>query len=124
MKSNSAVPGGSLKSKPTWSNTSKYSAASAFFVLLRPTGAHGLDFLHCGEELALMHIKPSWMVLGAGMGLGVSLAVTTPSGLASKDHTERHREVREVQNAQGTKTMFEPTTASKRHVSEAVDRIR
>ena len=32
MKGNSAVPGGSLKSKPTWSNTSQCSAASAFFV--------------------------------------------------------------------------------------------
>jgi len=33
MKGNPAVPGGSLVSKPTWSNTSGCSAASAFFVL-------------------------------------------------------------------------------------------
>ena len=32
MKSNPAVPGGSLMSEPTWSNTFGYSAASAFFV--------------------------------------------------------------------------------------------
>ena len=32
MKSNSAVPRGSLVSKPTWSNTSGYSATSAFFL--------------------------------------------------------------------------------------------
>jgi hypothetical protein len=32
MESNPAVPGGSLKSKPTWSNTSGCSATSAFFV--------------------------------------------------------------------------------------------
>ena len=34
MKNNPAVPGGSLKSKPTWSNTSGCSATSAFFVVL------------------------------------------------------------------------------------------
>ena len=33
MKSNPAVPGGSLTSKPTWSNTFGCSATSAFFVL-------------------------------------------------------------------------------------------
>ena len=33
MKSNPAVPGGSLVSKPTWSNTFGCSATSAFFVL-------------------------------------------------------------------------------------------
>ena len=33
MKSNSALPGGSLQSKPTWSNTFGCSATSAFFVL-------------------------------------------------------------------------------------------
>ena len=32
MKSNSAVPGGSLTSKPTWLNTAGYSVTSAFFV--------------------------------------------------------------------------------------------
>ena len=32
MKSNPAVPGGSLASRPTWSNTSGCSATSAFFV--------------------------------------------------------------------------------------------
>jgi uncharacterized protein YbcI len=32
MKSNPAVPGGSLMSKPTWSNTSGCSATSAFFI--------------------------------------------------------------------------------------------
>ena len=31
MKSNPALPGGSLVSKPTWSNTSGCSATSAFF---------------------------------------------------------------------------------------------
>ncbi len=31
MKSNPAVPGGSSKSKPTWSNTSGCSTTSAFF---------------------------------------------------------------------------------------------
>jgi hypothetical protein len=31
MKSNPAMPGGWLKSKPTWSNTSGCSTASAFF---------------------------------------------------------------------------------------------
>ena len=36
MKSNPAVPGGSLTSKPTWSNTSGCSATSAFFVLAGP----------------------------------------------------------------------------------------
>ena len=30
MKSNPAVPGGSLTSKPTWSNTSRYSATWLF----------------------------------------------------------------------------------------------
>ena len=34
MKNNPAVPGGSLKSKPTWSNSFGYSATSAFFVVL------------------------------------------------------------------------------------------
>ena len=34
MKNNPAVPGGSLKSKPTWSNTFGCSATSAFFVVL------------------------------------------------------------------------------------------
>ena len=34
MKNNPAVPGGSLKSKPMWSNTSGCSATSAFFVVL------------------------------------------------------------------------------------------
>jgi len=33
MKSNSALPGGLLKSKPTWPNTFGCSATSAFFVL-------------------------------------------------------------------------------------------
>ena len=33
VESNSVVPGGSLVSKPTWSNTSGCSATSAFFVL-------------------------------------------------------------------------------------------
>jgi hypothetical protein len=33
MKSNSALPGGSLVSKPTWSNTCGCSTTSAFFVL-------------------------------------------------------------------------------------------
>jgi hypothetical protein len=33
MKNNSALPGGSLKSKPTWSNACGCSATSAFFVL-------------------------------------------------------------------------------------------
>ena len=33
MKSNPAMPGGSLKSKPTWSNTCRYSTTSAFFSL-------------------------------------------------------------------------------------------
>lgn len=37
MKNNPAVPGGSLTSKPTWSNTSGCSATSAFFVLRRFT---------------------------------------------------------------------------------------
>ena len=32
MKGNSAVPGGSLTSKPTWLNTAGYSVTSAFFV--------------------------------------------------------------------------------------------
>jgi hypothetical protein len=32
MKSSPAVPGGSLRSKPTWSNASGRSATSAFFV--------------------------------------------------------------------------------------------
>ena len=32
MKSNSALPGGSLTSKPTWLNTAGYSVTSAFFV--------------------------------------------------------------------------------------------
>ncbi len=32
MKSSSALPGGSLKSKPTWPNTCGYSATSAFFM--------------------------------------------------------------------------------------------
>jgi hypothetical protein len=31
MKGNSAIPGGSLQSKPTWSSTSGCSATSAFF---------------------------------------------------------------------------------------------
>ena len=34
MKGDPAVPGGSLTSKPTWSNTSGCSATSAFFVVL------------------------------------------------------------------------------------------
>ena len=33
MKNNPALPGGSLKSKPTWSNAFGCSATSAFFVL-------------------------------------------------------------------------------------------
>ena len=33
MKSNPAVPGGSLMSKPTWSNTFGFSATSAFLFL-------------------------------------------------------------------------------------------
>jgi hypothetical protein len=33
MKGNPAVPGGSLTSKPTWLNTSGYSATSVFFAL-------------------------------------------------------------------------------------------
>jgi len=32
MGSNPVVPGGSLMSKPTWSNTSGYSATSAFLL--------------------------------------------------------------------------------------------
>jgi hypothetical protein len=36
MESNPAVPGGSLTSKPTWSNTFGCSATSAFFVLVGP----------------------------------------------------------------------------------------
>ena len=34
MESNPAVPGGSLTSKPTWSNTFGCSATPAFFVLV------------------------------------------------------------------------------------------
>ena len=34
MKNNLAVPGGSLKSKPMWSNTCGCSATSAFFLSL------------------------------------------------------------------------------------------
>ena len=39
MKNNPALPGGSLKSKPMWSNTFGWSATSAFFVLsdVRPS---------------------------------------------------------------------------------------
>jgi uncharacterized protein YbcI len=36
MKGNPAVPGGSLKSKPTWSNTSGCSTTSVFFCVRRP----------------------------------------------------------------------------------------
>ncbi len=34
MKNNPAMPGGSLKSEPMWSNTFGCSATSAFFVVL------------------------------------------------------------------------------------------
>ena len=37
MKGNSAVPGGPLTSKPTWSNTSGCSATSVFFADLSPS---------------------------------------------------------------------------------------
>jgi hypothetical protein len=33
MKGNLVLPGGSLQSKPTWSNAFGYSTTSAFFVL-------------------------------------------------------------------------------------------
>ena len=35
MESNSAVPGGSLTGKPTWSNASGCSTTSAFFLVIR-----------------------------------------------------------------------------------------
>ena len=52
MKSNPALPGGSLKSKPTWSNTFGCSATSAFFVLgdkrrSEPIGKDSLGIKGC-----------------------------------------------------------------------------
>ena len=44
MKSDPALPGGSLTSKPTWSNTSGCSATSAFFVLVGRRGADERSF--------------------------------------------------------------------------------
>ena len=39
MKSSPAVPGGLLRSKPTWSNASGRSATSAFFVVVPKSAA-------------------------------------------------------------------------------------
>jgi len=47
MKSNPAVPRGSLVSKPTWSNTFGCSATSAFFVL----GPNGVTQVVNGIEV-------------------------------------------------------------------------
>ena len=61
MKSNSAVPGGSFASKPTWSNTFGCSATSAFFVL---GGPRRLELIGNGlaiDEVALMRLLFSTM---------------------------------------------------------------
>ena len=42
MKGNPALPGGSLTSKPMWSNTSGCSATSAFFVLSESARIDGI----------------------------------------------------------------------------------
>src|ERR1700682_5648252 len=61
MKGNPAVPGGSLTSKPTWSNTLGCSATSAFFVSL----AFG-----SGDLFMASHLQ-----LGARLALGAALAL-------------------------------------------------
>jgi hypothetical protein len=43
MKGNPAVPGGPLMSKPTWPNTSGYSATPAFFSLVIARDGHNQE---------------------------------------------------------------------------------
>ncbi len=51
MKGNPALPGGSLTSKPTWSNTSGCSATSAFFVSPESARIDGIQLSREAREV-------------------------------------------------------------------------
>ena len=51
MKGNPALPGGLLKSKPTWSNALGCSATSAFFVLFNGKPKATVSWGHNGSHL-------------------------------------------------------------------------
>ena len=78
MKSNSALPGRLLKSKPTWSNTFGCSATSAFFVLgcarrsqsLRE-GVGGADGFHRLLRVKVLEIRGTNVKLGFEVDAGV-----------------------------------------------------
>jgi hypothetical protein len=95
---------------------------AGFFVLSHATGARGLDFLGNNEELALKIMKPSWIAFGSGVGLGLFLAVTPPSGMMGKGNVETHREVPRVRKAQRLEREPKPTNASSGRVLEAANR--
>jgi hypothetical protein len=94
-----------------------------FFCFLHATGTRDWTFDLAARNWRSMETKPRWIVFGAGVGLGLSLAVTSP-GLMGKGNVETHREPPRVPNAQSTRGELEPTTASKGRLMEAAQRLR
>jgi hypothetical protein len=129
MESNPAVPGGSSTSKPTWSNTSRCSATSAFFVFGGPCGpgervshrreTRGMSeplravFADDGRSLASTLAKPARSQTEAGLVLRAP-AYETQAEVMIREGLKRGTGLRPIEDyLDHLENLFRASTASK-----------